>query len=329
MQVLVTGGAGYIGSHACKMLAKAGHLPIVLDDLRRGHRSAVQWGPLIEGDCGDPVVLEDAFRSYPINAVIHFAAYAYVAESSHDPAIYFRNNVVATMNLLDAMRAHSVPAIVFSSSCATYGVPTAVPIAEDHPQSPINPYGESKLMVEKLLRWYGSSYGIAWSALRYFNAAGADPDAEIGEDHDPEPHIIPRVLAAAAGALPAAEIFGTDYPTPDGTAIRDYVHVVDLAQAHILAMDHLLAGGESEAFNLGTGAGYSVREVIAAAAKATSHEIPVVERPRRIGDPPELVADASRAHEILGWRPQYSNLPAILETAWRWHHKNVGSPASK
>ena len=329
MQVLVTGGAGYIGSHACKVLANAGCLPVVLDDLRRGHRSAVQWGPLIEGDCGDPVTLDDVFRSYPIEAVIHFAAYAYVAESVADPAAYFRNNVVGTMNLLDAMRAHNVPAIVFSSSCATYGVPTAVPIGEDHAQLPINPYGESKLIVEKLLRWYGSSYGLKWTALRYFNAAGADPDGEIGEDHDPEPHLVPRVLAAAAGNLPVIEIFGTDYPTPDGSPVRDYVHVTDLAQAHVQAMRRLLSGGESGAFNLGTGAGHSVRAVIAAAQQVTGRTIPVVERPRRAGDPPELVANASKAQDVLGWRPQYSSLPAILETAWRWHNRKIDSPVSK
>ncbi len=329
MQVLVTGGAGYIGSHACKMLAKAGCLPIVVDDLRRGHLSAVQWGPLIEGDCGDPATLDNIFRSHSIKAVIHFAAYAYVAESVQDPAVYFRNNVVATMNLLDAMRTHMVPAIVFSSTCATYGVPTALPIAEEHIQMPVNPYGESKLIVEKLLRWYGSSYGLAWTALRYFNAAGADPDGEIGENHDPEPHLVPRVLAAAAGRLPVIEIFGTDYPTPDGSAVRDYVHVTDLAQAHVQAMRRLLSGGKSDAFNLGTGSGHSVREVIAAAEQVTGQRIPVMERPRRIGDPPELVADASKAHKILEWQPQYSDLPAILASAWRWHDRKIDSPVTR
>jgi UDP-arabinose 4-epimerase len=328
MQVLVTGGAGYIGSHACKMLAKAGYLPVVLDDLRRGHRSAVQWGPLIEGDCGDPVTLDAVFRSYPIKAVIHFAAYAYVAESVQDPAAYFRNNVVATINLLDAMRAHGVPAIVFSSSCATYGVPHSVPIAEDHAQLPINPYGESKLMVEKLLRWYGSCYGLSWTALRYFNAAGADPDGEIGEEHDPEPHLVPRILAAAAGSLPAIEILGTDYPTRDGSAVRDYVHVTDLARAHVLAMRRLLSGGESDAFNLGTGVGNSVREVIAAAEQVTGRKIPVLECPRRSGDPPALVADPSKAHAVLEWHPEHSDLSAILETAWRWHNRKVPAPVN-
>jgi UDP-glucose-4-epimerase GalE len=323
MQVLVTGGAGYIGSHTCKALAKNDLQPVVLDDLRRGHRSAVQWGPLVEGDCGDPVTLEDLFRSYQIQAVIHFAAYAYVGESVKAPEMYFRNNVVATLNLLDAMRAHKVGAIVFSSSCATYGIPAKVPISEDHPQAPINPYGETKLMVERLLKWYGSSYGIGWSALRYFNAAGADPDSEIGEDHDPEPHVLPRVLGAAAGRFPNAEIYGTDYPTPDGTAIRDYVHVTDLAEAHLLAMRHLLAGGASGALNLGTGKGKSVRELIVAAEAIAGKQIPVVERPRREGDPPELIADPSKAREVLGWHPRYSDLETILRTAWNWQTRQT------
>lgn len=323
MHVLVTGGAGYIGSHTCKMLAKAGFQPIVLDDFRRGHRSAVQWGPLIEGDCGDPATLEQAFTSYPIKAVIHFAAYAYVGESLQIPDVYFRNNVVATMSLLDAMKVHGVMTIVFSSSCATYGLPNAVPIAEDHPQAPINPYGETKLIVERLLHWYGVSYGFSWSALRYFNAAGADLDGELGEDHEPEPHLLPRILGAASGHWPYFEIYGTDYETPDGTAIRDYVHVTDLAEAHVLATQYLLAGGASSAFNLGTGTGHSVREVIAAAEAVTGKEIPVVQRPRRGGDPPRLIADTTRSRDVLGWQPRYSDLPTILETAWQWQNRKM------
>ncbi len=323
MYVLVTGGAGYIGSHTCKMLARSGFQPLVLDDLRRGHRWAVQWGPLVQGDFGDPVVLAQVFGQYPVQAVIHFAAYAYVGESMQAPDMYFRNNVVSTLNLLDAMRTHGVRTIVFSSSCATYGIPHSVPIAEDHSQLPVNPYGESKLMVERLLQWYGHSFAMPWSALRYFNAGGADPDGELGEDHQPEPHLLPRVLAAAAGQLACADIYGTDYPTPDGTAIRDYIHVTDLASAHVLAMTHLLSGGASGAFNLGTGVGNSVREVISVAERITAKAIPVVERPRREGDPPRLVADASKAATVLQWRPQYSELSTILETAWRWHNRNI------
>lgn len=325
--VLVTGGAGYIGSHTCKMLASAGFQPVVLDDLRRGHRSAVQWGPLIEGDFGDPAILEQAFRSYQIEAVIHFAAYAYVAESMKTPEMYFRNNVVSTLNLLDAMRLYEVRSIVFSSSCATYGIPVEMPIKEDHRQAPINPYGDSKLMVEKVLHWYGLSYGLHWSALRYFNAAGADPDGELGEDHDPEPHLLPRVLATAAGHLPCVDIFGTDYDTPDGTAIRDYVHVTDLAQAHVLAAGYLRSGGASGAFNLGTETGRSVKEVITTAEAVTGARIHVNERPRRSGDPASLVADASKARDVLDWAPRYSELSIILETAWRWMNRSANLAA--
>lgn len=326
MNVLVTGGAGYIGSHTCKLLAKAGFHPLALDDLRRGHRSAVNWGPLIEGDCGDPATLETVFSKYSIDAVIHFAAYAYVGESMQAPEMYFRNNVVGTLNLLDAMKAHDVRTIVFSSSCATYGHPVTVPINEDHPQAPVNPYGESKRMVEGLLRWYGQCHGFKWAALRYFNAGGCDPDGEIGEDHDPEPHLVPRVLAAAAGRLPSVEIYGTDYSTPDGTAIRDFIHVTDLAQAHIHAANYLLAGGVSGAFNLGTGTGHSVREVITAAERVTGKSIPVNEQPRRPGDPSELIAEASKARNVLGWTPLHSDLHTILETAWRWQNRNAIQP---
>lgn len=296
---------------------------MALDDLRRGHRSAVQWGPLIEGDCGDSAVLARVFKSFEIEAVIHFAAYAYVGESMDTPDMYFRNNVISTINLLDAMRLHGVGTIVFSSSCATYGVPVEIPIREGHPQTPINPYGESKLMVEKILQWYGRSYGVSWSALRYFNAAGADPDNELGEDHEPEPHLLPRVLSAASGKLQHIEIFGTDYPTPDGTAIRDYVHVTDLAEAHVLATRYLLSGGESGAFNLGTGEGHSVREVTAAAEAVTGRRIPVKKQPRRDGDPARLIADASKARDVLGWAPQYSELSTMLESSWRWVNRSA------
>lgn len=319
MQVLVTGGAGYIGSHTAKLLARAGHEPVVLDNLRHGHRWAVRWGPLVEMDLSDRVGLASVFQKYRIGAVIHFAAFAYVGESMRAPAEYFRNNVVNTMNLLDAMRAQDVGRIVFSSTCATYGDPQKVPMAEDHPQHPVNPYGDSKLMVERLLTWYGRAYGLGWTALRYFNAAGADPETEIGEVHDPETHIIPRAIAAAHGDLPELEMFGTDYPTPDGSAVRDYIHVTDLAVAHLQALNRLAQTGVSGAFNLGTGVGHSVREVIRMVEKVGGRTVPVRECPRRPGDPPELVADASQARRELGWTAHYSSLETIVETAWEWY----------
>jgi len=319
MQILVTGGAGYIGSHTAKQLSKAGHQPIVLDSLRYGHRWAVRWGPLVEMDLSDQAGLDAVFQNYPIDAVIHFAAFAYVGESMHDPAGYFRNNVVNSMNLLDAMRKARVARIVFSSTCATYGDPRQVPMREDHPQMPVNPYGESKLMVERLLQWYGQAYGLGWTALRYFNAAGADPDGEIGEVHDPETHLIPRAIAAAKGDLPALDLFGTDYPTPDGSAVRDYIHVNDLAAAHLKALTRLSEGGASDAYNLGTGLGHSVRQVIAAVEKVGHCQVPVRECPRRAGDPPILVADPSRAARDLAWTPDYSSLETVVETAWRWY----------
>ena len=323
--ILVTGGAGYIGSHTCKALAAAGYTPVSLDNLVYGHRWAVRWGPLVEADLADRAAIAQALREHAIEAVIHFAAYAYVGESMSDPGKYFRNNVANTLNLLDAMKDAGVGRIVFSSTCATYGVPEAVPIAEDHPQRPVNPYGESKLFVERALHWHGVAHDLRWMALRYFNAAGADPDGEIGEDHDPETHLIPLAIRAAQGGGPALAIFGGDYATPDGTAVRDYIHVTDLAAAHVRALDDLLAGGASAAFNLGTGQGASVREVIAAVAAVAGRPVPVREAPRRAGDPPVLVADPRRAMERLGWRPLHSRLPRIVETAWRWHEAWAGS----
>lgn len=317
MRVLVAGGAGYIGSHTCKALAKAGHVPVVLDDLSTGNRWAVRWGPLIEGNIGDRDLVVRTLRSEKIDAVMHFAASAYVGESVTNPEKYFRNNVVYSLNLLDAMREAGVETIVFSSTCATYGEPAKLPLDETHPQNPVNPYGESKLFVEKALRWYGEAYELQWIALRYFNAAGADVDTEIGEAHDPEPHLIPLIMQAARGERPEVSIFGTDYSTPDGTAVRDYIHVDDLAQAHILGMRHLAEGGKSGAFNLGTGHGYSVREVITAVEKYAGCKVPVAEKARRPGDPHSLVAGAARAAEILGWRPAH-NLDSIVSTAWAW-----------
>jgi UDP-arabinose 4-epimerase len=328
VNVLITGGAGYIGSHTAKFVAQAGWNPVVLDNLERGHREAVQWGPLIEADIADRAALDKVFKQYPIQAVLHFAAFAYVGESMQAPDIYFRNNLAGTLNLLDAMRANNVPTIVFSSTCASYGNPITIPISEDHPQRPVNPYGESKLMVERLLYWYGCAFGLRWVALRYFNAAGADPDGQLGENHDPEPHLIPRAISAALGSGDVLEIYGTDYPTPDGTAVRDYLHVADLAEAHSSALGYLDAGGESTAFNLGTGQGYSVRDVTAMVERVSGRKVPVRETGRRAGDPPSLVADARKSAQVMGWRPHHSTLQEIVETAWKWKLKSAPSPAA-
>jgi UDP-glucose-4-epimerase GalE len=321
MRILVTGGAGYIGSHTAKYLAAAGHEPVIFDDLSQGHEWAVKWGPLERGTLSDPARLAQVFAARKIDAVVHFAANALVGESMTNPAKYFQNNTVGSLNLLNAMRDAGVETIVFSSTCATYGDPVRVPIDESHPQSPVNPYGESKLMVEKILRWYGESYRLRWMALRYFNAAGAAPDGEIGEDHDPESHLIPLVIGAALGTRPAVKIFGTDYPTPDGTAVRDYVHVMDLADAHLRAIERLRAGTTSQAINLGTGRGHSVREVIDTVARAGRRPVPAIESARRPGDPPELVAAPTRARDVLDWTCAYPDIETIVAHAWAWHEK--------
>jgi UDP-arabinose 4-epimerase len=318
LSVLVTGGAGYIGSHACKALAAAGYIPVTYDNLSRGHRRAVRFGPFVEGDVGDRASVAAALRAHDISAVMHFAAFAYVGESGTDPALYYRNNVVGTLALLDGMRDAGVDRIVFSSTCATYGLPETVPIAETTPQHPVNSYGETKLTIERALHWYGQAYGLRSVALRYFNAAGCDRGGEIGEEHDPETHLIPLVLRAALGTAPPVSIFGTDYPTPDGTAIRDYIHVEDLASAHVRALDHLAKGGANAALNLATGRGYSVREIIAAVARAVGHDVPYRESPRRIGDPPALVADPSLARSVLGWQAECSDLDTIIGSALAW-----------
>ena len=319
MQILVTGGAGYIGSHTAKLLAAAGHTPVVFDDLSQGHDWAVRWGTLERGSLLDPDRLDEVFARHRVDAVVHFAASALVGESMTRPEKYFRNNTVATLNLLDAMRKAGVGTFVFSSTCATYGDPVRVPIDETHPQVPVNPYGESKLMVEKILRWYGEAHQLRWIALRYFNAAGADPDGTIGEDHDPETHLIPLVIGAALGTRPPVKVFGTDYPTPDGSAIRDYVHVMDLADAHLRAIERLGAGAASQAVNLGTGRGHSVREVIGAVKAVSGRDVPFDLAPRRAGDPPELVAAPARARDVLGWSCQYGDLATIAEHAFKWH----------
>lgn len=318
-QILVTGGAGYIGSHAAKALAESGFEPVVFDNLERGHREAVKWGPFIESDLANIELVQQVLKKYKIEAVIHFAANSLVGESMQNPRQYFHNNVVNTLNLLNAMNDAGVKKVVFSSTAATYGDPTEIPITENHSQLPVNPYGESKLFIEKTLRWYGVSYGLQWVALRYFNAAGADPDGEIGEDHDQETHLIPLILQAVSGKRAAIDIYGTDYPTPDGTAVRDYIHVTDLADAHVRALHYLNQGGESIAMNLGTGRGYSVKEVIAMVGKVASKPVPSRETSRRLGDPPVLIASASKAKEILKWHTHYSDLENIVETAWQWH----------
>jgi UDP-arabinose 4-epimerase len=323
--VLVTGGAGYIGSHACKALARAGFAPVTLDNMVYGHDWAVQWGPLVRGDILDRAALDKVMATYEPAAVMHFAAFAYVGESVADPGKYYTNNVAGTLSLLEAMRAAGCRSIIFSSTCATYGVPQRLPLTEDHPQQPINPYGWSKLMIEQMLADYAAAYGFRHATLRYFNAAGADPDGQVGEDHAPETHLIPLVLDAAAGRRGHIEVFGTDYDSEDGTAVRDYIHVTDLADAHVLALEALLAENDSLTLNLGTGHGYTVRQVIQAVERVTGLEVPVREGPRRPGDPPVLVADPARAEEVLGWRCGLSALDEVVRTAWQWHRAHHGA----
>lgn len=323
--VLVTGGAGYVGSHACQALERCGYVPVAFDDLRTGYEASVRFGPLFIGSLASPDHIRAALAEHRPIAVMHFAASAYVGESVTDPARYYRNNVVNTLNLLDAMRDQGVSRLVFSSSCATYGVPEHLPINETHPQRPINPYGHSKLVVETMLANFDAAYGLRSVALRYFNAAGADPTGVIGENHDPETHLIPVAIQTALGQRPSLEVYGTDYPTPDGTAIRDYVHVTDLASAHVSALRYLVDGGSTTAFNLGVGHGHSVREVIDSVERVTGTRITVIERPRRQGDPPALVADATRAREALNWRPEHSDLDEIVDSAWAWLRRAAGS----
>jgi len=322
--VLVTGGAGYIGSHACKALARAGYRPVVFDNISRGHREAVRWGPLVDGDIADRSRLAAALDEHQISAVMHFAAYAYVRESVSDPAKYYRNNLGGTLSLLEAMREAAVDKLVFSSTCATYGTPDGIPIRETAPQLPVNPYGETKLAIERALHWYGRAYGLRSVSLRYFNAAGADPDGEIGELHAPETHLVPLVLQTALGERSHIEVYGTDYPTSDGTAIRDYIHVQDLAEGHLRALEYLLTGGETAAVNLGTGTGHSVREVVRVAEAISGRGISCRDAPRRAGDPPVLVADPSLAAELLGWRAVVSDLETIVRTALEWHARQAG-----
>ena len=326
--ILVTGGAGYVGSHACKALAIAGYHPVVYDNLSRGHREAVRWGSLVEGDLHDRDRLVAALREYRVAAVMHFAAFAYVGESVAEPETYYRNNVGGTLALLAAMREAAVATIVFSSTCAVYGIPDRLPIDETTAKAPLNPYGETKLAIERALHWYAGAYGLRFAALRYFNAAGADIDGEIGEEHEPETHLIPRVLRAALGTGEPVEIYGTDYPTADGTAIRDYIHVTDLADAHVRALLYLSAGGDSAALNLGTGQGCSVRQVIATVERIAGRPVPFRETARRPGDPPELVADPALARARLAWQARYSDLDTIIRTALAWEQRPAPQPAA-
>jgi UDP-glucose 4-epimerase len=318
MRVLVTGGAGYVGSHSARLLADSGHDVLIVDNLVEGHRQAVGNLPLVVADLLDHERIVAMLQEHRIEAVMHFAALTYVGVSVREPAGYYRNNIVGTLSLLDAMRKANVTRIVFSSTCATYGIPQRVPIPEDHPQNPISPYGFTKLCIERALADYCHAYGLGYAALRYFNASGAAADGSIGEDHDPETHLIPLVLQVALGQRYCAEIFGTDYPTPDGTCIRDYIHVDDLASAHVLALEKLEPGMELK-LNLGTGRGASVQEVIDLCREVTGHEIPARAVERREGDPPELVADPSHAKKTLGWQPQYTSMRDIIESGWKWH----------
>ena len=328
MNVLVVGGAGYIGSHAVRKLTDAGHHVLVYDNLSRGHREAVPDGLLIEGELTDTATLTRVLTEHEIEAVMHFAAFALVNESVNDPALYYQNNVVATLSLLEAMRLADVKKFVFSSTTATYGEPDQVPISEDTPQRPINPYGFTKLVIEQALADYAEAYGMGYAALRYFNAAGAHPDGTIGEDHEPETHLIPIVLQVALGQRDSITIFGNDYQTSDGTCVRDYVHVNDLADAHLKALDKIRPS-TGICLNLGTGRGTSVREIIDACREVTGHAIPEKIGQRREGDPSELVADASRAQDQLGWKPQYVDVRSIVETAWRWHQLHPNGYGSK
>lgn len=326
--VLVVGGAGYIGSHMVKMLAAHGYRPVVVDDLSGGRREAVAGHELLVGHAGDADFVGAAIARVEPVAVMHFASFIQVGESMADPAKYYRNNVVETLSLLDAMRAHDVGNFIFSSTAAIFGDPDYVPIDERHPCAPINPYGRSKLMVEQVLEDYDRGHGLRSVCLRYFNAAGADPDGELGECHEPETHLIPLILQVAGGRRPDIVVYGEDYDTPDGTCVRDYIHIQDLCTAHLAALEHLLSGGRSERFNLGNGQGFSVREVIEAARRVTGHAIPVRIGERRPGDPPRLVADATRARTQLGWKPGFAALDTIIRHAWQWERTHFGGGAA-
>jgi UDP-arabinose 4-epimerase len=317
VNVLIVGGAGFIGSQTAKHVAAAGLNPVVFDNMSSGHRWALRWGVFVEGDIGDRQAVDRVLAEHSISAVIHLASFIQVGESVREPSKYFHNNVAATLTLLDAMVARGVRNIVFSSSAAVYGNPVRVPLDEEHPIAPLSPYGDSKMFVERVLRWYGDAYSLRWASLRYFNAAGADPDGQLGEEHHSESHLIPLALNAALGG-PALSVFGTDYPTPDGTAIRDYIHIADLSDAHVLALRHLAGGGASFAANVGTGTGHSVQEVITSVERISGRRVARQAVARRAGDSPELVADARKITALLGWRPRYPELDVMVEHAHRW-----------
>ena len=321
MDILVTGGAGYIGSHCCKELNRRGYTPVTIDNLVYGHRGYVRWGPFYEGNIDDKKVLEKIFSRHRIQAVLHFAAFAYVGESVTDPLKYYRNNLKGTIGLFESLILHGVRHVIFSSSCATYGIPVKVPIDETHPQNPINPYGKTKYMVEEILKDYSQAYPFDFMSLRYFNAAGADLESEIGENHDPETHLIPLVLDVAKGRSKKINVFGNDYDTDDGSCIRDYIHVTDLADAHVLALEKLLQGHQSEFINLGTGQGYSVFQVIDTVGEITGVNISYDVIERRPGDPAILIASNEKARNVLGWSPRYPSLDHIVASAWNWHSK--------
>ncbi|NJO15563.1 MAG: UDP-glucose 4-epimerase GalE [Thioploca sp.] len=316
--ILIVGGAGYIGSHMVKMLIKLGYHVVILDNLTTGYRDAVSGGDFVFGDTADKLSLDRLFNGYTIAGVMHFASFIQVGESVQYPSKYYQNNVAATLNLLDAMVAHHIPALIFSSSAAIFGEPAYTPIDEQHPKQPINPYGLSKWMIEQILADYDQAYGLKSVCLRYFNAAGADPEGQLGERHEPETHLIPLILQAASGRRQAITVFGQDYDTPDGTCIRDYIHINDLCQAHLLALEYLFQGGNSTAYNLGNGSGFSVTEVIEVAKQITHQPITVVMGERRVGDPARLVADSKKIQTQLGWQPQYADLATIVTHAWQW-----------
>ena len=324
LSVLVAGGAGYIGSHTAKVLSKAGMIPVVLDNLCTGNRDAVQFGPFYEGSIADAALVRRIQSEHNCAGAILFAGHAYVGESTSNPRKYFRNNITDSIEFLNALLDCGMRNVVFSSSCSIYGLQDKFPINEESTPDPLSPYAETKLFFEKVLKWYGSAYGLRYARLRYFNASGADPEGQLGEDHDPETHLIPLTIHAAMGKG-ALRVFGTDYPTPDGTAIRDYAHVTDLADAHLRSLRHLIAGGDSLTLNLGAGTGHSVQDVINSVERVSGMPVPVEYGPRREGDAPALVADARRALELLGWKPQHSSLETIVGTAWNWHTRRHGA----